>query len=182
MGHRGAPFGAGLGPPYTADGGHDTDDKAFREQLVALLTKGQAHVTLGGALRDLAPEWRGRRPAPGIHSIWEELTHVRIAQEDILRYTLDPAWKSPPFPEGYWPAPESIPTDAQWDAALSGFRRDLEDTCALARDPARDLTTLIPHGEGRTYLRQVLLIADHNAYHLGQIVQTRKLLGAWKGK
>jgi uncharacterized damage-inducible protein DinB len=182
MGHQGAPFGAGLGPPYTAGGGRDTDDKAFREQLVALLTKGQAHVTLGGALRDLAPEWRGRRPAPGIHSIWEELTHVRIAQEDILRYTLDPGWKSPPFPEGYWPAPESSPTDAEWDGALSGFRRDLEETCALARDPARDLTAVIPHGEGRTYLRQVLLIADHNAYHLGQIVQTRKLLGAWKGE
>jgi uncharacterized damage-inducible protein DinB len=146
---------------------------------VALLEKGQAHVTLPGALRDLAPELRGRRPAPGLHSIWEELEHVRIAQEDILRYTLDAGWKSPAFPTGYWPVPESMPTDAEWDASLAGFRRDLEGTCALARDPARDLTAVIPHGEGRTYLRQVLLIADHNAYHLGQIVQTRKLLGAW---
>jgi uncharacterized damage-inducible protein DinB len=156
------------------------NDTAFREQLVALLTKGQAHVTLGGALRDLAPALRGRRAAPGLHSIWEEMQHLRLAQEDILRFTLDPAWESPPFPAGYWPPPESKPTDAEWDEALASFQRDLEETCALARDPDRDLTAVIPHGEGRTYLRQILLIADHNAYHLGQIVLTRKLLGAWK--
>jgi uncharacterized damage-inducible protein DinB len=156
------------------------DDQVFREQLVDLLTKGQAHVAFGGALRDLAPELRGRRPAPGIHSVWEELEHVRLAQEDILRYTLDPAWSSPPYPAGYWPAPESQPTGAEWDAARAGFRSDLEEVCALVRDSVRDLTAIIPHGEGRTYLRQVLLVADHNAYHLGQIVQTRKLLGAWK--
>ena len=137
-------------------------------------------MTLGGALRDLAPELRGRRPAPGIHSVWEELEHVRRAQEDILRYTLDPGWSSPPYPAGYWPAPESQPTDAEWDSSRAGFRRDLEEVCALARDPGRDLTALIPHGEGRTCLRQLLLVADHNAYHLGQIVQTRKLLGVWK--
>jgi uncharacterized damage-inducible protein DinB len=145
-----------------------------------LLTKKQAHASMGGALRDLAPELRGRRPAQGVHSIWEELEHVRRAQEDILRYTLDPAWKSPAFPAGYWPAPESQPTETEWDSSLAGFRSDLEEVCALARDPERDLTAPIPHGEGRTYLRQVLLVADHNAYHLGQIVQTRKLLGAWK--
>jgi len=139
-------------------------------------------VTLVRALRDLAPELRGRCPAPGLHSIWEELEHVRLAQEDILRYTLDAGWKSPAFPTGYWPAPESVPTEAEWEASLAGFRRDLEDTCALARDAARDLTAPIPHGEGRTYLRQVLLIADHNAYHLGQIVLTQKLLGAWRAK
>jgi uncharacterized damage-inducible protein DinB len=156
------------------------NDTAFRDQLVALLKKGQAHVTLGGALREMAPELRGRRPAPGLHSIWEELEHMRLAQEDILRYTLDPTWTSPPFPVGYWPAPESEPKDAEWDASLAAFHRDLEEVCAVARDPERDLTAPIPHGEGRTYLRQVLLIADHNAYHLGQIVLTRKLLGAWK--
>ncbi len=136
-------------------------------------------MTLPRALRDLVPELRGRRPAPGLHSIWEELEHLRIAQEDILRYTLDAGWKSPAFPTGYWPTPESEPTEAEWQTSLRGFGRDLEEVCALCRDPARDLTAVIPHGEGRTYLRQVLLVADHNAYHLGQIVQTRKLLGAW---
>ena len=156
------------------------NDTVFREQLVTLLTKGQAHVSLGGALRDLAPELRARRPAPGLHSIWEDLEHMRRAQEDILRYTLDAGWKSPPFPEGYWPKAEAQPAEAEWDASIQAFRRDLDEVCALARDPQRDLTATIPHGEGRTYLRQVLLVADHNAYHLGQIVVTRKLLGAWK--
>jgi hypothetical protein len=104
---------------------------------------------------------------------------MRLAQEDILRYTLDPAWRSPAFPSGYWPAnPESV-TEAQWSAAVSGFFSDLDEARKLAQDPGRDLTALIPHGEGRTYLRQVLLIADHNAYHLGQIVQIRKALGDW---
>jgi hypothetical protein len=107
---------------------------------------------------------------------------MRVAQEDILRYTLDPNWTSPAFPTGYWPAAESPPTDSEWEASRTAFRRDLDEVCALARDPERDLTATIPHGEGRTYLRQVLLVADHNAYHLGQIVLTRKLLGAWKQK
>jgi len=154
-------------------------DKVLRDELVALLTKGQAHATLDDGLRDLAPELRGRRPAAGIHSVWEELEHLRLAQEDILRYTLDAKWKSPRFPVGYWPAPESEPSAAEWEASLAALRRDLEEVCSLARDPERDLYAVIPHGEGRTYLRQILLIADHNAYHLGQIVLTRKLLLAW---
>ena len=103
---------------------------------------------------------------------------MRLAQEDILRYTLDPAWKSPAWPEGYWPA-QPDPRDDEWNASVSVFEADLQHVVALTRDASRDLTAAIPHGEGRTYLRQILLVADHNAYHLGQIVQTRKLLGAW---
>jgi uncharacterized damage-inducible protein DinB len=154
------------------------DDTVLREAIAKLLTKGQAHVAPKKALAGLDAALRGKRPAPGIHSVWEELEHMRLAQEDILRYTLDASWKSPSFPEGYWPeSPE--PTDAQWSESVRRFEADLDEGVALARDPARDLTAAIPHGEGRTYLRQLLLIADHNAYHLGQIVQTRKLLGAW---
>ena len=156
------------------------NDPIFRQQLVDLLTKGQAHVTFADAVRDLSPDLRGRRPARGIHSVWETVEHLRIAQEDILRYTLEAGWESPAFPSGYWPAPESVPTDTEWRASLEAFKRDLDGACALARDPGRDLTALIPHGEGRTYLRQILLIADHNSYHTGEIVQARKLLGAWK--
>jgi hypothetical protein len=102
---------------------------------------------------------------------------MRRAQQDILRYTLDAAWKSPAFPEGYWPE-RPHPTEAEWKASVKAFRANLDEVVALARDEERDLTARLPHGEGRTYLRQVLLVADHNAYHLGQIVQTRKLLGA----
>ena len=155
------------------------DDTVFRESLVKLLTKGQAHVAPMKALAGLDASLRGRRPAPGVHSVWEELEHMRLAQEDILRYTLDADWKSPEFPEGYWP-PSPEPSEAEWGESIRRFETDLEETVALVRDPSRDLTAAIPHGEGRSYLRQVLLIADHNAYHLGQLVQTRKLLGAWK--
>jgi hypothetical protein len=104
---------------------------------------------------------------------------MRLAQEDILRYTLDPGWKSPAWPDGYWPK-KAAPTDAEWRACVKGFEADLEEVCALVRRKDLDLTSRIPHGQGgHTYLREVLLVADHNAYHLGQIVQTRKLLRAW---
>ena len=155
------------------------DDRVVREQIVELLTGEHAHLSLKKALHGLDPALRDKKPGKGGHSIWEELEHMRLAQEDILRYTLDPAWSSPPFPVGYWPR-HARPTEAQWRTSLQGFRRDLDEVVTLVRDPGRDLTARLPHGEGRTYLRQVLLVADHNAYHLGQIVQARKLLGAWR--
>ena len=156
------------------------DDQVMREALIDLLTKGNAHVTVGKALDGLKPELRAKRPAEGIHSVWEELEHMRIAQEDILRYTLDQGWESPEWPQGYWPS-DAAPDDEAWKASVAQFQKDLAELCALVRDPARDLTARLPQGQGRTYLRQVLLVADHNAYHLGQIVQARKLLGAWGG-
>jgi hypothetical protein len=105
---------------------------------------------------------------------------MRLAQEDILRYTLDASWKSPDFPAGYWPKPTDDVDDAQWTESVERFLADLDEVAALARDPQRDLTAEIPHGEGRTYLRQVLLVADHNAYHAGQIVEVRRQLGDWE--
>jgi len=155
------------------------NDAVLRHQLVELLKEGHAHVPILKTLTGLEAKLRGRRPAEGIHSVWEELEHMRIAQEDILRYTLDPAWKSPEFPEGYWPR-KPAPTEAQWASSVKRFKADLDEVCAMVQDPARDLTAKLPHGEGRTYLRQALLVADHNAYHAGQIVQARRLLGAWR--
>jgi DinB family protein len=157
------------------------DDAVIRENLVELLQGGHAHAPARQALARVGVKIRTKRPGPGRHSVWELLEHLRIAQEDILRYTLDPAWKSPEFPGGYWPEPDRAVSDRRWSASVSAFLKDLEEACALARDSSRDLTARIPHGEGRTYLRQVLLIADHNAYHLGQIVETRKALGNWAG-
>jgi uncharacterized damage-inducible protein DinB len=156
------------------------DDQVLRLALLQLLTAGHAHVTVEKALAGLPPELRGRRPQAEVHSVWEELEHMRIAQEDILRYTLDPAWTSPEWPKGYWPT-RAEPTEAAWSSSVSRFRADLEELGGLVRDPQRDLTAKIPHGEGRTLLRQVLLVADHNAYHVGQVVQARRLLGAWSG-
>jgi hypothetical protein len=104
---------------------------------------------------------------------------MRIAQEDILRYTLNPRWESPSWPGGYWPDPEKSLTAAVWSSSVKRFFDDLKEAKALIRNRSIDLTAEIPHGEGRTYLREVLLIADHNAYHLGQIVSVRKLLNDW---
>jgi uncharacterized damage-inducible protein DinB len=155
-------------------------DEVLRETLVDLLKGGHAHATAKQAVARVNAKIRTKRPAPGQHSVWELLEHLRIAQEDILRYTLDPSWRSPEFPAGYWPAGDAAVTDRRWSASVSAFLSGLDEACALARDRSRDLTARIPHGEGRTYLRQVLLIADHNAYHLGQIVETRKALRDWK--
>jgi uncharacterized damage-inducible protein DinB len=156
------------------------DDSVLRASLVELLRGGNAYVKARKALDGIKPELRTKRAAEGLHSVWEELEHIRIAQEDILRYTLDAAWKSPTWPDGYWPSSSETVTEQMWAASVAGFFGDLEKLIALVEDSSIDLTARIPHGEGRTYLRQVLLVADHNAYHLGQIVQTRKALGDWE--
>lgn len=153
----------------------------LREQLVELLRGGEAHVKPDVALEKVEPKFRGARPAAKVHSVWEELEHLRIAQQDILQYTLDASWKSPKWPDGYWPSKTDVVTDEMWQASVDGFFADLQELIALVHDAGIDLTDRIPHGEGQTYLREILLVADHNAYHLGQIVQTRKLLGDWPG-
>ncbi len=156
------------------------NDSVLREHLVKLLRGGQAHLTPEKALKGLTPALRNSRPADGLHSVWEEFEHMRLAQEDILRYTVDASWVSPPFPEGYWPEEAETVTEEMWTASVAAFFADLEEVIRLAQDTNVDLTAEIPHGEGgHTYLREILLVADHNAYHLGQIVQTRRALGDW---
>jgi uncharacterized damage-inducible protein DinB len=154
-------------------------DSALREQLVEVLRGGEAHIKAENALANVSREFRNVRPAAHVRSVWEELEHMRIAQEDILRYTLDPSWKSPEWTEGYWPTETAKVTDEMWKDSVDGFFADLEEVIKLVQDSKVDLTAKIPHGEWRTYLREILLAADHNAYHLGQIVQARKLLGDW---
>lgn len=156
------------------------DDRVLRQAIAELLDGESAHVGLRKALEGVPAGDRSKRPAEGIHSAWEELEHMRIAQEDILRYTLDPAWTSPPWPDGYWPAETKSVSDADWDASVEAFFRDLEEVVRLVTDESFDLTSEIPHGERRTYLRQALLVADHNAYHVGQLVAARKMLGSWE--
>ena len=154
------------------------DDSRLRRDLLELLGGKSAHVGVDAAFADLAPKHRAARPLADGHTIWELLEHMRLAQEDIIRYTLESDWTSPVWPDGYWPEIEK-PSEEQWQASLRGFGHDLEEVKTLVRDPARDLTAEIPHGKGRSYLREVLLVADHNAYHLGQVVEIRRLLGAW---
>ena len=150
----------------------------LRETVVALLKGSAAHVTLQDALGGLSPEWRSHHP-PGLHSIWQVLEHLRITQEDILRYTLGAGHISPAWPEETWPENRSDLPAEVWAATLAGYERDLRALVALARNPGYTLTDEIPHGEGRTYLRQLLLVVDHTSYHTGQIVSLRRALGDW---
>ena len=154
-------------------------DKALRQHLLDLLKGGNAHATIQDALEDFPAELRGKRPKGAPHSPWELLEHMRIAQWDILEFSRDPDHKSPNFPDGYWPPKPEPPDEKAWDRSVKGFCQDLNSLCALVGDDATDLYARIPHGEGQTILREALLTADHNAYHLGQLVLLRRALGAW---
>jgi hypothetical protein len=153
---------------------------ALREHLLYLLRRGDAHLDFEKAVAGLPPELRGVRPAGLPHSPWRLLEHMRIAQWDILEFYRNPRHVSPPFPEGYWPRGDAPPDPSAWDRSAEAFRADLRAMQDLVADPASDLLTPFPHGQGQTLLRQALLVADHNAYHLGQLVVVRRLLGAWE--
>ncbi len=154
-------------------------ESSLQTALIELLRGGQAHLGIGKVLVGLKPELRNVRPSDAVRSVWEQLEHMRIAQEDILRYTLDASWKSPDWPAGYWPKEQTVVTEEAWNSSVERYEADLESVVGTVRDHAVDLTSEIPHGEGHTYIREILLVADHNAYHLGQIVQVRKLLANW---
>ena len=152
-------------------------DRALRDHLLQLLDSDHAHLKFDDAVKDFPPALRGRRPENGPHSAWELLEHLRLAQWDILEFTRDPKHVSPEFPAGYWPSSEARPDDAAWNASVDAFRRDLRGLADLVREESVDLHAPIAHGSGQTLLREILLAADHNAYHLGQLVMVRKLLG-----
>ncbi len=155
-------------------------DALLRQHLLNLLTGGNAHADFETAIGDIAPAPRGKRPKGAAHSLWEVLEHMRIAQWDILEFSRDPAHRSPDWPGGYWPATPAPPNATAWDKSVRAFRRDLKAMCALVADPSTDLHARIPHGDGQTILREALLVADHNSYHLGELIVVRRLLGAWK--
>jgi uncharacterized damage-inducible protein DinB len=156
------------------------DERTLRKDVVELLRGGSAHATWEQALAGRRPATRAKSPGRGLHTIWQLVEHMRITQEDILRYALDPGWKSPKWPEEYWPSLEE-PSGKRWKASLAAFERDLEAVVGMVLDPALDLTSVIPHGEtGHTYLREALLVADHNAHHLGQVIEARRRLRDWR--
>ena len=154
-------------------------DASLREHLLDLLSAEGAHLGFEDAVSGLPPELRGAVPPGAPHSAWQLLEHLRLAQWDILEYSRNPAHVSPPFPQGYWPASPEPPDEAAWEASLEAFRADLQAMRGLVADRARDLFAELPYGEGGTLLGEALLVADHNAYHLGQLVLLRRLLGAW---
>jgi len=155
-------------------------ETALREHVVSLLTGSHAHADFEAAIKDLPVALRGKRPKGADHSPWELLEHLRIAQSDILEFSRDPNYKSPEWPTGYWPTKPAPPDDKAWDKSVRAFRKDLKALVALISDESNDLYAKIPHGDGQTLLREALLTADHNAYHVGQLILVRQLLGAWK--
>ena len=156
------------------------NDKSLREHLLYLLNDGGAHLNLDAAVKDFPAALRGQRPKGAEHSPWEVLEHLRITQWDILEFTKSAKHVSPEWPAGYWPASDAPPDAAAWDKGVAQVKRDLQAMQRLVRDPATDLFARIPHGSGQTPLREALVLADHNSYHLGQLVLLRRLLGAWK--
>jgi hypothetical protein len=151
-------------------------DAVLREHLIQFLRGGQAHVTFDRAIRGFPLDRAGIRP-PGLpHSAWELLEHMRIAQNDILRFSQSADHVSPPFPEGYWPASPAPARASQWSASVRRFRQDLAEFEALILDLTSNLRRRFPWGSGQTLLREAMLIADHNAYHLGQLILVRQLV------
>ena len=155
-------------------------DDALREHLVNLLSGRGAHIEWKATFSGIPPKLRGVRPEGLPYSIWDLLEHLRIAQWDILEFSRDAKHVSPDWPSGYWPAAQTQPSAAAWDKSLQSFARDLQAMKKLVENPKTDLFTPIPHGTGQTILREALLVADHNAYHLGQVLTVRRLLGNWK--
>ena len=156
-----------------------SDNEALREQLADLLEKGNAHSNWRDILSGIPEAMRGTKPPRAPHTAWQLLEHMRIAQWDILEFSRNPKHVSPEFPKGYWPETEMPPSVTAWETSVKAFERDLGEMKELVRNPKTDLFARILHGEGQTILREALVLADHNAYHLGQIVLLRRMLGAW---
>ena len=158
----------------------DPHGKQLREHVLYLLDGGGAHARFNDAVKDMPENLRGAKPNGFPHSPWMLLEHLRIAQWDILEFSRNSKHKSPKWPEGYWPKTAAPPTVAAWNRSVQQFRKDLRAMLDLVANPKTDLYARIPWGDGQTILRQALLLADHNAYHLGQLIDVRRLVGAWK--
>ena len=170
-----APSKASSAKPKTGS----LDEQPLREHVLYLLRDGGAHIDFEKAIGGLPPQLRGAKAAGLSFTAWRLLEHMRIAQWDILEFSRNPRHVSPQWPAGYWPETDAPPDDAAWEKSVKEFRAGRKSMEKLVANPASDLFAPIPHGEGQTLLREALLVADHNAYHLGQLVMLRRLLGAW---
>ncbi|MGO9518437.1 MAG: DinB family protein [Candidatus Korobacteraceae bacterium] len=156
-------------------------DEALRQQLAKVVDWGEAHADFHAAVDSFPAKLRGRVPDGFPYSAWQLLEHIRLALWDILEFSRNARHKSPKWPEGYWPKTKAPPSDDAWDQSVEAVADHLEAMRKLVIDPSRDLFAPLPHGTGQTLLREALLVGDHNAYHLGQLVLLRKALDAWPG-
>ena len=154
------------------------DHASIRTHLDNLLKMEGAHISFDEAVAGFPAALRGVKPAGSPHSAWELLEHMRIAQEDILDFSRNPAYREKKWPDDYWPVNAEPANAKAWDESVRQFQKDLDEMRALIADPRRDLYARIPHGDGQTLLREALLVADHNSYHLGQLMLVKRMLGA----
>jgi hypothetical protein len=152
---------------------------SLRQHLLELLTGGHAHATFEDAIKGLPLKLQGARPDNFPHSPWMILEHLRITQWDILEFSRNAKHESPKWPEGYWPKTEAPPSAEAWNKSVEQFESDLKAMKDLVKNPNTDLFAKLPWGDGQTILREALLVADHNSYHVAQLVDVRRLLGAW---
>ena len=157
-----------------------TNDQQIRQQIAKALDWGEAHADFRAVVDDFPEDLRGDVPPGFPHSAWELLEHMRIALWDILEFTKDARHKSPPWPDGYWPPLRTPPQEEAWQQSVRSFVDLVEEMRGLILDRRRPLLEPLPRGQGQTLMREALLVADHNSYHLGQLVQLRKALKAWK--
>ena len=160
-------------------GGTQKGDAALRKEVAYLLKGGGAHVHFMDAIEGFPEAKRGTYAQGLPHTGWQLLEHARIAQWDILEFSRNAKHVSPEFPEGYWPKTPAPQTDEEWNDSMYAFRRDLREMIRLVENPRTDLHARLAHGEGQTVLREALVLADHNSYHLGQLVDLRRALGSW---
>jgi uncharacterized damage-inducible protein DinB len=155
----------------------------LRAHVLELLRGGHAHLSFDDAVRDLPADLRGKAPRGSPYTAWQLVEHMRLAQDDILRFSrnTDGSYEELEWPDDYWPKAKAPRDDAEWEAALAALRTDRQAMEALVADPAQDLFAPFPWGDGQTLLREAMLVADHTAYHLGQLVLLRRLIGAWRG-
>ena len=151
----------------------------LREQIARILDWEDGHAGFDSAVKGLAPALRGRVP-PGLpYSPWQLVEHIRLTQADVLEFCRAPHYEEKAWPKAYWPDGAEPPSAKAWDESIAAFRRDRADLAALTVDEKTELTARVPNGDGQTYLREVLLVADHTAYHVGELIVLRRLLGAW---
>jgi hypothetical protein len=157
-------------------------DTALRDHLARALGWAEAHMSFDDAVAELPAGLRGKVPSRQPFSPWQLLEHNRITQHDLLDYCRNPDYEEIDWPDAYWPKSPAPPSADAWDASVQRIREDRAGLEALARDPSIDLAARIPHGSGQTYLREILLVIDHTAYHMGELIVARRLLGAWPRK
>jgi len=156
----------------------EQETASLRKHLANLLRMEGAHLSFAEALADFPADLRGKKPKGAPHTAWQLLEHMRLAQQDILDFSRNPDYQERRFPDDYWPATGAPPSEEAWQDSVKQFQKDLKAMQKLIADPAQDLFAPIPHGQGQTLLREALLVADHNSYHLGQLVFLRKTLSA----